>query len=354
MTEAESPPPAREPSGSAPGFRGFARHGRRVAAGVVFAAALLEWLVGGLTASGALEFYVFAWASLTAAVWFLFDRAERTVSEEVRARTASWLLETDPAAALGGVPEHFVALFDRIFGERHFTLRCFWRSTVASFVTVAILTAFYFATGGRFEGLDADAEAWRIGIGAGLLLGFATGIVNVLPDYLSLLQTRFMLRRAARRGEDGAGRGLAVLLGIDAVLTGAIAFGAAYGILTTLWWGPDYAQRVASTVPHLGAFLVDIVTMAPQVRLQAGDVSYAMSNVPLGIFFYSTFLTSVWLWLYALSVPLSRVLVRAGRGMGFLLRAADVSRHPFQALGFASVLVVSALFLCGLPLLLLV
>ncbi|MEQ9399383.1 MAG: hypothetical protein RJQ04_09425 [Longimicrobiales bacterium] len=352
MASSDSPAPGDDPTGSAPLFRGFARHGRRVAAGLVFAAAVLEWVVGGLTSDGALEFYVFAWASLTAAVWFLFDRAERTVSDDVRDRTAAWILEADPAAAVQGLPSHFAALFDRIFGDRHLSLRCFWRSTVASFVTVGAITLLYFATGRRFHGLDTDLQTWKMSISVGLVMGLATGLVNVLPDYVSLLQTRLVLRWAARRAP-GRGR-LAAALAIDAVVTGAIAFAAAFGILSLLWWGPEYGRLVMSTVPYLGAFLVDVLTLAPQAGLRAGDVEIALSNVPIGIFFYSTFLTSVWLWLYALSVPLSRVLVRAGRGMGFLLRAADVSRHPFRALGFASVLVVSALFLCGLPLLLLV
>lgn len=325
MTDSAKP---HEPSAeSAPGFRGFSRHGRRLAAGLVVAAAALEWVVGGLTADGTLEFYVFAWASLTAALWFLFEKAERAVSDEVRARTASWILETDPTGAALGLPAQFAALFDRVFGDRHLSLRCFWRSIVASFVTVGVLTLLYLATGRRFEGLPTDAEAWRMSIAVGLLMGMATGVVNVIPDYLSLLQTRVVLRWSARKASSGAR--VAALLALDAALTATIAFAAAFGILSLLWWGPEYWRIAASTRPHLGAFLWDILTLAPQVHLRAGDIESAVSNVPLGVFFYSTFLTSVWLWLYALSLPLSRLLVRTGRGMGWLLRAADVAHHPF-------------------------
>ena len=53
--------------------------------------------------------------------------------------------------------------------------------------------------------------------------------------------------------------------------------------------------------------------------------------------------SSVWLWLYAASVLVSRIL----------LRITDVERQPFRSMGFVSVIIVSGLFLLGLPLVLL-
>ena len=61
----------------------------------------------------------------------------------------------------------------------------------------------------------------------------------------------------------------------------------------------------------------------------------------------------VWLWLYAASVLVSRVLLRMNSGVGFLLRVTDVERQPFRSMGFVSVIIVSARFALGLPLVLL-
>ena len=63
--------------------------------------------------------------------------------------------------------------------------------------------------------------------------------------------------------------------------------------------------------------------------------------------------TSVWLWLYAASVLVSRVLLRMNNGVGFLLRVTDVERQPFRSMGFVSVIIVSVLFALGLPVVLL-
>ena len=71
------------------------------------------------------------------------------------------------------------------------------------------------------------------------------------------------------------------------------------------------------------------------------------------ILFLSTFFTSIWLWIYAISVSLSRLLLRMNSGVGFLLRASDVERKPFRSMGFVSVIITSVIFALGLPLVLL-
>ena len=54
-----------------------------------------------------------------------------------------------------------------------------------------------------------------------------------------------------------------------------------------------------------------------------------------------------------LSIPISRLLLRMNNGVGFLLRVTDVEKQPFRSMGFVSVIIVSVLFLLGLPLVLL-
>jgi hypothetical protein len=52
-------------------------------------------------------------------------------------------------------------------------------------------------------------------------------------------------------------------------------------------------------------------------------------------------------------VGIARTLLRLGGGVGFLLRITDVEQEPFRSMGFVSVIIVSGLFLLGLPLVLL-
>ena len=100
-------------------------------------------LVGGSTASEAgfsLFGYAGAWVTVMAGVWFLFEKAEETVSQGTKLAVARWLEGLDPASAPRTWPSTFAATFDRIFGERHFSWKCFRRSCVASLTVVIVLT----------------------------------------------------------------------------------------------------------------------------------------------------------------------------------------------------------------------
>ena len=91
--------------------------------------------------------------------------------------------------------------------------------------------------------------------------------------------------------------------------------------------------------------------------LVAPYVAYIALQEPMAVgpevFYFSAFFTSAWLWLYAASVLVSRLLLRMNSGVGFLLRATDVERQPFRSMGFVSVIMVSVIFALGLPLVLL-
>ena len=50
---------------------------------------------------------------------------------------------------------------------------------------------------------------------------------------------------------------------------------------------------------------------------------------------------------------LSRIFLRMNNGVGFLLRITDFEKQPFRSMVFVSVIIVSALFALGLPLVLL-
>lgn len=172
----------------------------------------------------------------------------------------------------------FCNLFDAVFGARHLSWRCFVRSSIAS--GVAVLALYFFLAGvlnvmdervsdTLVQGETGDIALWQVvAIGA---------LVNVIPDYVSLFETRWLLKRF-ERVRSVAGQ-LAVLAA-DAVFTGAII------------WVAINAFQVAR-----GETLLSAVDML------------ALFSV-FSLFFYSTFLTSIWAWLYCLSTWFMRVFSR--------------------------------------------
>jgi hypothetical protein len=302
------------------------RYWPRIAVGLVAFAGIAEWVVGGITSDGALEFYVFAWATTTGGLWFLFEKAEKTLSSQARGQVVGWMAQSDFKGAFSSIPDQFAALFDRVFGERHVSWHCFWRSAVASVVAVWMVTLLW--------AVPHPPSSFTTGLG--LLFGITViGVVfNLIPDYLSLLETRFVLARLQ------LSRRVAGLLLLDLVATTVIGL-SGYVLFFFL--------ALSGTDNTILGYVWNIVTLENNVVLGRSDPY----DMPMSVFFYSTFLTSVWLWLYAASVFVSRVLVRMSGGVGFLLKVTDVEHHPFRSMGFTSVVLVSLLFLIGLPFVLL-
>jgi hypothetical protein len=457
------------PSGAL--YTTITRYWPRIAAGLVGLAALSEWLIGGLATSSGLEMYVFAWATATGGLWFMFDKAETSLSAGARRSTVIWLSGSKLREGIVALPAQFIVLFDQVFGKRHLSVRCFVASGVASLISVAIVTAAWVALKWPVEVLtyytnteqlvhetyQLDWMSLFVDGGTVLVLGL---LFNLIPDFLSLLQTRFLLGMMANL------RRPAVLLGVDLILTATLSIGLMYGaarytLIDPLGPGRDRYSSPSSLIPkgsppavmaawellalsdgvgdlrlevlHVTADTV-VVDPARATRAERNLFDYVgahrdewaslesiyprdrrdgyqlvgtpsdstrattewrqymgdwrvvnwdslrgriwqmpkdwklstgvlgsgrtmsdemiIEGFPLGIFFYSAFFTSIWLWLYVLAVFVSRVLLRMNSGVGFLLRASDVEQHPFRSMGFVSVLIVTVLFLAGLPLVL--
>ena len=398
-----------EPSGRL--YSAVTKYWPRIAAGLVAVIGLGELVVGGVTADSGLESYLIAWGATTGALWFLADRGEAALSEEGRALVGGWLTSKDLRSNVESIPKHFVILFDHIFGKRHFGWSCFARSALASTIaaigvfgltlttdlwrtvptapytlvgSVLFLLPMWFAyvkvrrQSGRvkaigsallmavavplvtlallvtsqrvpFLRLDEPGLLWS-GLVSALGAFFALAFLNFGPDYLSLLETRLLLGWMAR-----SRRWLGILV-VDVLATWTIWAGWIVLFLLLLTWGAKATVLDAqSDVPSTSAIVallwppnfVEELFLRP--RPESGFANFATMR----LFFFTTFLTSVWLWVYAVSVLVSRVLVRMNNGVGFLLRVTDVEKQPFRSMGFVSVIIVSGLFALGLPLVLL-
>jgi hypothetical protein len=299
----------------------------RIAAGIVVALGVAEFVVGGLTADSSLQLYVFAWATCTGGLWFLFEKAEQAISDDTRARIAAMLNAPTDSARIRAIPHHFAILFDKIFGLRHWSRRCFYRSCAASIVSSGLVLCLFIALGiGGWSVSTRDDTVgpwieWRSAessFGMVFPLFFILALVlNAIPDYLSLLETRWMVRQMEK------GRSIVLLLVLDVIATAIIAF-------VSIW----------------------IVLAAGDTARFAAPWKVLTGKSYTSPFFYTAFFTSVWLWLYVASVFVSRALGSMRSGVGVLLSVTDVQKHPLRAMGFVTVMIVSVIFVLLMPLVL--
>lgn len=182
---------------------------------------------------------------------------------------------------------NFCNLFDTVFGSKHLSLTCFFRSSFASIASVAFLYFLFSSVLGLLGGRAAgDLDLIRaITIGAA---------INVIPDYISLYETRWLLNRF-EHVHSFIGQ-LCVLV-VDALLTGLI-----------IWVGISAFQYVFNGQ-----------------TLSAVEVVAVFSIY--SVFFYSTFLTSAWAWFYCVSTWLMRLF-----SQGSLNRFLDVEHRPVSSI----------------------
>jgi hypothetical protein len=122
-----------------------------------------------------------------------FKEVEEGLSENTKLEIAVWLLGVKTADKVQSWPDTFAKVFDRVFGKNHLSWRCFWRSAIASFTALAVSLM-----------MASTLYPQRKLLGSANELGFLLMLalfVNVLPDYVSLLETRYVLGRMGR--DDG-------------------------------------------------------------------------------------------------------------------------------------------------------
>ncbi len=288
---------------------------------------------------------------IAGAVWGIFFAAERTIPDDeqaeslqdvgdaaarnsthrtVRQDIAEWL--TTPQATVAW-RHTWIRIFDSLLGKEHLSWQCFRRSCVASLCAVGVLWLLWMILRPSRPPLFLDQSGSIAGI-LGVVFGFAI-LVNLIPDYLSLLETRWLI--GLLRGSHSTTLTWVLLL-IDVVVTGMIFYAVA------LLWFTLSGLFVDEELSFKAAVREALEYEMPIQRLANFET---FEGPPVSIFFYSTFVTSFWLWLYALS----GALVRSEEAVGGLVRwlrnhgLIDTKKKPIQALGLISALIVAALYL---------
>ncbi len=169
-----------------------------------------------------------------------------------------------------------------------------------------------------------------------VMVVFATAILNVLPDFLSLLKTRYVIGVMRRTSPPGA---IAVLL--------ADAFGSALIGSVTLFLGTALLiVGNGGTVLEVFRETGDLLSSAISFK---GMNAYVVELPSLGVWFYSTFMASLWTWLYGVSSLILRLASSVGGSWKWVRGWVDVKNQPFRSLGAISILVITVVYVVAAP-----
>jgi len=249
-----------------------------------------------------------SWLSIVGGIYGLFSKAEDVIIEKSKTAISNWLKNLDFTSELPNVPALFAETFDSIFTKKHFSDECILRSCVASLISVLMLfliSTMLFNLRDFFLELDVFWGA----------IGFisASFFFNFIPDYLSLLETRTLIKLARKTHSATI---IIILLLVDLLLT-FIIFTINYFIISTI-----------SDKPFDPIIFSDI--------LRAIQFDHYLS-----IFLYSTFFTSVWLWLYAISGFIIKLISSTRKGLRFFQRHLDIDNKPLRSMAFVLITLIT-------------
>ena len=236
---------------------------------------------------------------------------EETATPDAKRSAADWIKSIAAKSTSQTVvesPRWFIEAFDRIFGDRHLTWRCFQRSCVASMMAVFVMTVVWVVLNpsscqqfSLYKGTDTFRMIFILAL-----------VFNLVPDYISLLETRWILRKVAHTGM----KEMIVLLVLDVILTGVIFFSGVGIIFLKYCVDTGDCVGVCTLLEFLNAFIL-----------------FRGSEIQFGIFFYSTYFTSVWLYLFIAASIATKFLYSLGRTGNQVLALLKVEDKTFDSMG---------------------
>jgi hypothetical protein len=110
------------------------------------------------------------------------EEVEKKLTGDTKLEISLWLLDISPTRSIQGWRATFLKLFNLVFGDKHLSWRCFFRSCVVTAAAVVILQV-----------AQELLSSFHVEI-RGFLLTLVTIILgNIFPDYVSLWKTRYLI-----------------------------------------------------------------------------------------------------------------------------------------------------------------
>jgi len=272
---------------------------------------------------------------LAGLVWKFFERVEAVLTDQTKLEIAVWLLGVKVGQKVEPWPDTFSGLLNRVFGSKHFTLRCFLRSSVLS-MAVSLLVS------GIVYGFTPDSDLPMSSFWYGSLLWIVLSLfANVIPNYLALLETRYVLRWLTHWRSN---TGTIALLVLDCYLTLVTATaGAGASIVVFTFLIMTRFRQHPSVLTALTDFILTFVSTGFQNLIKGWTMPVAgYAHRPE--LFFPAFFTSIWLWLYAGSGFLLKAARRFDLGFDWFNRHFDIEKKPLQSIGLVAGALVAVVY----------
>ena len=289
--------------------------------------------------------------AFAASIGGLFALGELVVKKEHKQRISLWLNGVSPGDPSIAWPAAFVHMFDQVFGSKMLSLRFAGTSAGISLVVACMLLLAWGVSHPEQISTLFGQHYYR----ASFLVLLTLIVANVVPDYLSNCQSRYIMGRLASSNKTV--RAYISWLTLDLVVTVVVAMSITVPLMVL---GHEVAR---ASMPYgfklieqddLGSMVRTMLSLEAtwlEVRhalVMGTQTSGVLTNIapPYGVYFYTTFLTSSWVLLYAISGLAARFVMAAFGVRKWVFGWLDTDKRPVASLGAVSAIIVIAVAMC--------
>jgi len=260
-----------------------------------------------------LSFFL-TWSTLTWGIYRLFNAAGDTVEDKSKLIVSKWLLnlpnENNQIKDDNWISV-FIKLFDSIFGQKHFSWRCFVVSSIASSISYGLILLLFYPLYKEF--------------GIHVLPYFILPVtINIIIDYISLLETRYLLNRFKKTYSIFV---LISYIALDIILTMVI-----FIIIWIFAYHFIIMPILKPYVPYVNYGIEGWTENTSDGRLRI-------------ICLLTTFFTSAWLWIYILGSIIVKVINSIFGTIGFFQDHLKIKEKPFRAIGMVLICIVTIIYI---------
>jgi hypothetical protein len=281
-----------------------------------------------------------------------FDVVGDKLNEDTRLEIAVWLLGVKVGQKVEPWPETVVTLFDRVFGPKHWSWKCFSRSICASslvFLIAGCITITFAHNG-------TNLSTWPLILS--LSLPMVAGMIlvySILSDYGSLLKTRFLLSQSRRF--NSSLKALACpaidllasycIAAVSLVVVMAICDGYISFPFTSAATIGDFVRKALDDYPAYLSLAPKIVFHSLATMRIPANCNHCYSDLDFNassLAVYPVFAGSIWLWLYAGAGFVLKAARRFDIGFEWFNRHFDIEKKPLQSIGLVAGVLVAVVY----------
>lgn len=246
-------------------------------------------------------------------------KADGGISPEFRNKLSGQIIRLRRIEPGETWPTIFADLFDHVFGKKHDTFRCFSRSSFASLISVGVVILIWVQVSPEDLSMSPAKLNFRNIFGLSI---FFIG-VNIITDYISLLETRYVIQWMS---QIKSGLKFLALLLFDTLVTALIFL---FGLVMMILGAIITSKFFPGLGPNIQFFPIFVDWITHGIARFPGGLGPSPNIL---IFFYTTFFTSVWVWLFALAWGAMRLVGRIQPGIQFLIWALPVEEYPIRSI----------------------